>query len=66
MELVKIEKVCTKCGIKKPLADYSPDIRATDKRTSRCKECAREHTIRYRVVRRQKQKNDIVAFDYYE
>jgi hypothetical protein len=53
------KKVCTKCNIKKVLTDFPRDRRSSDDRTSRCKDCMNEY-------KRNRGKQEIVAFDYYE
>jgi len=39
MYMVVESKVCTRCGVKKPLISFAPDRRATDGRSSRCRAC---------------------------
>lgn len=40
-------KVCTKCGVEKPLGEYYKDRRAKDGAYSECKSCSYERTKQY-------------------
>jgi 5-methylcytosine-specific restriction endonuclease McrA len=41
-------KVCSACGINKPLNNFAPDNRHRDGRQARCRECVRAYQKRYR------------------
>lgn len=47
MDNATAAKVCTKCGLAKPLGDYSPNPRAKDGRRTACKRCAVAYAARY-------------------
>jgi len=60
--VVKITKVCIKCGVEKELSEYGKDKRHKDGRTSQCKECynrkRRENYQRPEVKERKKEYSD--------
>jgi hypothetical protein len=43
-------KTCTKCGIEKPVAEFSKDTSAKDGLQSECKNCVQHHRIMTRVM----------------
>ena len=44
-----MSKVCTKCGIDKPLSEYPKHKLAKDGHLTRCKECVKEYKKEYRL-----------------
>lgn len=44
-----MEKTCTKCGISKPIEDYSRTNRTLSGRVSKCKECVRIYNKQYQA-----------------
>ena len=37
-------KICTKCGVEKPLSDFGNHRLTKDKLAYRCKECGKKHS----------------------
>ena len=69
-----MEKECSKCGVVKPLDEYSKDVRAKDGRFGACKECEKirrakwesENAERVKAVRHQynlNNKDEIAAYN---
>lgn len=50
-----MNKLCTKCKQSKPIDKFSPDKRASDGKTSQCRECMSDR-------RKNKYKDAIVAY----
>lgn len=48
----RTRKVCTKCGVEKPLGEYPMRPRNADGRLARCRECQREYMADYYAVNR--------------
>jgi len=47
-------KKCNKCGIQKPLVEFSRDKRAKDGRRSHCKSCIAQYRAQYRAENKEK------------
>lgn len=47
-------KVCTKCGVEKPLPEYNRDKRGLHGREARCRECAKAYKAWYRQAHAEK------------
>ena len=56
---MKTEKICRGCNTVKKLEEFARDKKASDKRTTRSLECTRQY-------KKNRFKQEIVAFDYYE
>ena len=52
------EQVCTKCKVAKLVTDFSIDRKASNGRCTHCKKCMSEY-------KKNRKKQDIVAFDFY-
>lgn len=53
------EQVCTKCKVNKPIIDFAVDRSAKSGITTRCKACMKAY-------KKQRRKQEIVAFDFFE
>lgn len=63
MEIVSLDKRCTRCKLVKPLTEFTKSNRTKDKLKPHCRDCERKRVKRWR--KKNKEKRKAVMKEYY-